>query len=62
MLFRSNTAQDAQHKLLMHKVGVSSSVDGLDPEEALRAAGVLDSEFNGFSVGKQLYKMLTEGV
>ena len=57
-----NTAQDAQHKLLMHKVGVSSSVDGLDPEEALRAAGVLDSEFNGFSVGKQLYKMLTEGV
>lgn len=56
-----NSAQRAQHRLLMHKVGVSKSVDGLDPEEALRAAGVVDSEFMGFSVGKQLYQMLMEG-
>src|SRR5690606_3966189 len=44
-----NTAQHQQHRLLMHKVGVSKSVDGLDPEEALKAAGVVDSEFMGFS-------------
>lgn len=54
-----NTAQSAQYTLLMHKIGVSKSVDGLDPEEALRAAGVVDSEYIGFSVGKQLYRMIT---
>jgi len=32
-----NTAQHQQHRLLMHKVGVSKSVDGLDPEEALNS-------------------------
>lgn len=55
-----NTAQSHQHRLLMHKVGVSKSVDGLDPEEALKAAGVVDSDFMGFSVGKQLYNMMME--
>ena len=52
------TAQEELHQLLMHKVGVSKSVDGLDPEEALRAAGVLDSEYSGFSLGKQIYHMI----
>ena len=53
-----DTAQEELHQLLMHKVGVSKSVDGLDPEEALRAAGVLDSEYSGFSLGKQIYHMI----
>jgi hypothetical protein len=55
-----NTAQDHQYRLLQHKVGVSKSVDGLDPEEALRAAGVVDSEFMGFSIGRQLYQMMMD--
>lgn len=55
------TPQNAMHKLLLHKIGVSKAVDGLDPEDALRAAGLLDSEFSGFSIGKQLFKMLTDG-
>lgn len=50
--------QESAHALLMHKVGVASAVDGLDPEEALRAAGIMDSEFRAFSVGKQLYEMM----
>lgn len=57
----SNTAQIQAHKLLLHKVGVSQAVDGLDPEEALKSAGMIDSDFNGFSVGKQLYRMVCEG-
>jgi len=57
-----NTAQDAQHKLLLHKVAVSKGVDGLDPEEALRAAGILEQdEFSGLSVGKALYQMIVGG-
>lgn len=54
-----NTAQEQQYKLLMHKIGVSKSVDGVDPEEAFRSAGMVDSEFMGFSVGQQLYRMIT---
>lgn len=54
-----DTAQEQQHQLLMHKVGVSKGVDGLDPEEALRAAGILEQDqFSGLSVGKALYRML----
>jgi hypothetical protein len=50
--------QESAHSLLLHKVGVSTAVDGLDPEEALRAAGVMDSAFADFSVGKMLYEMI----
>lgn len=52
--------QEAAHTLLMHKVGVSTAVDGLDPEEALRAAGLVESDYMAFSVGKQLYKMIMD--
>ena len=48
----------AGHRLLMHKVGVSLAVDGLDPDAVLEAAGV-GSEFSaGLNVGHQLYKLL----
>jgi hypothetical protein len=53
------SAQEQLHKLLLHKVGVSRSVDGLDPEAALRSAGVLDESFAGISVGRELYRMIT---
>lgn len=54
------TAQEHGYKLLMHKVGVSQQVDGLDPEAALVAAGVGDAdEISGFSVGRQLFMMET---
>lgn len=53
------SAQEQLHKLLLHKVGVSRSVDGLDPEAALRSAGVLDESFAGLSVGRELYRMIT---
>lgn len=54
-----DSAQEQLHKLLLHKVGVSRSVDGLDPEAALRSAGVYDDSFAGLSVGRELYRMIT---
>lgn len=54
------TSQQALHSLLMQKVAVSMSTDGLDAEGALRAAGVGDDTgFSSFAVGRQLYEMLT---
>ena len=55
-----NGPQESAHTLLMHKVGVATAVDGLDPEEALRAAGLVESDYMAFSVGKQLYNMIME--
>lgn len=55
----AGTAQEPMHKLLLHKVAVSLSTDGLDGESALQAAGVdVDTGFSGFDVGRQLYEML----
>lgn len=51
--------QEQAHKLLLHKVGVALGVDGLDPEAALRAAGVENDEYQGLSVGRALYRLLT---
>lgn len=54
-------SQESMHKLLLHKVGVSMAVDGLDAESALHAAGVGDSsEFSALSVGKQLFEMFQQ--
>lgn len=53
------TMQQQAHRLLLHKVGVALGVDGLDPEAALRAAGVEDENFQGLSVGRALYRLLT---
>lgn len=54
--------QEAAHRLLLHKVGVVRAVDGLDPEAALRAAGVIaDDTYSGLSVGRALYDMIVRG-
>jgi hypothetical protein len=47
-------------RLLMHKIGVSLGVDGLDPEAVYAAAGIGDQITAGLSVGHQLYRMLCE--
>jgi len=57
----AGTLQEQLYDLLMQKVAVSVSTDGLDPESALQAAGVgEDNYLVGLSIGKQLYSMLTE--
>jgi hypothetical protein len=57
-----DTLQQQLYDLLMKKVAVSISTDGLDPESALQAAGVSEDEYlAGMSIGKQLWKMLTDG-
>ena len=53
------TTQQELHSLLLHKVAVSLSVDGMDSESALAAAGVgEDSWFSSFAVGRQLYELI----
>ena len=57
----AGTAQEQLHALLMHKVGVSMSTDGLDAESALQAAGVAeDNHYTGMNIGKELYRLLVE--
>lgn len=59
----TDTMQEQLYDLLMQKVAVSISTDGLDPESALQAAGVCEDEYlTGLSIGKQLWAMLNEGV
>lgn len=49
------------HGLLLTKVAVSMSTDGLDAEGALAAAGASEiSHLAGISVGKHLYDLLSE--
>lgn len=56
------TLQEQLYDLLMKKVAVSVSTDGLDPESSLQAAGVGEDEYlAGLSIGKQLWRMLTQG-
>jgi hypothetical protein len=53
------TLQVALYDLLMKKVAVSVSTDGLDPESALQAAGLGEDEYlAGLSIGKQLWSMI----
>lgn len=57
------TLQEALYDLLMQKVAVSISTDGLDPESALLAAGVGSEEYlTGLSIGKHLWAMLSNSV
>lgn len=56
-----DTSQQELHSLLLQKVAVSMSTDGLDGESAMRAAGIGDeSGFSSFAVGRQLYELLTK--
>ena len=57
----AGTLQEQLYDLLMQKVAVSVSTDGLDPESALQAAGVgEDNYLAGLSIGKQLWAMINE--
>jgi len=57
-----NTLQIALYDLLMRKVAVSVSTDGLDPQSAMQAAGIGEDEYiTGLSIGKQLWSMIGEG-
>ena len=52
------TLQVEAYDLLMKKVAVSVSTDGLDPESALQAAGLGEPDYlAGLSIGKQLWRM-----
>ena len=54
-----NTLQDNLYDLLMRKVAVSISTDGLDPESAMFAAGLgNDTYLTGLSLGKQIWNLL----
>jgi hypothetical protein len=54
------TLQTHLYDLLMAKVAVSIATDGLDPESAIRAAGVgHDDVLASMSIGRQLWAMLT---
>ncbi len=58
-LVYDDTTQVQGYKLLMTKVGVSMSTDGLDARSVLLAAGIGESDtFDLLSVGKQLYEMI----
>jgi hypothetical protein len=55
------TLQEALYGLLLRKVAVAVSADGLDPESALQAAGAGEDDgyLSGLSIGKQLWEMMT---
>lgn len=57
-----DTSQEDLHSLLLHKVAVSMSTDGLDGESALQAAGIGETGFSSFEVGRQLYNILSQEV
>lgn len=55
------TMQEQMHSLLLRKVAISVSTDGLDPESALLAAGVGAEEYQaGLSIGKELWRLMQE--
>ncbi|HEY3496241.1 MAG TPA: hypothetical protein VGK73_16190, partial [Polyangiaceae bacterium] len=54
-----DTMQEQLYDLLLRKVAVAVSADGLDPESALAAAGASDDGYlSGLSLGKQLWEMM----
>lgn len=55
----AGTTQEALHRLLMHKVAVSISTDGLDAQSALEASGVgVNASLDSMAVGRQLYEII----
>jgi hypothetical protein len=56
-----DTLQANMYDLLMAKVAISTATDGLDPESALRASGIVEDEYlTGLSIGKQLWAMVSD--
>jgi hypothetical protein len=55
------TLQEQLYGLLLRKVAVAVSADGLDPESALQAAGAGEDDgyLAGLSLGKQLWEMMS---
>jgi len=57
----AGTLQANMYDLLIAKVAISTATDGLDPESALRASGIVEDEYlTGLSIGKQLWAMLEQ--
>ena len=57
----AGTLQENLYDLLMRKVAVSISTDGLDPESAMLAAGLgEDTYLTGLSIGKQIWNLLQD--
>ncbi len=55
----TGTLQEPLYSLLLRKVSVAVSADGLDPESALAAAGASDDGYlSGLTLGKQLWDMM----
>lgn len=57
-----NTLQVHLYDLLMKKIAVATSTDGLDPESVLLASGGSSSYMTGLSIGRQLWEMLKTSV
>lgn len=55
-----DTLQEQMYDLLMRKVEVSVSTDGLDNESMLASAGVGNQHYSGMSIGRQLWAMINE--
>jgi hypothetical protein len=56
-----DTLQANLYDLLMRKVAVSISTDGLDPESAMFAAGLgEDTYLTGLSIGRQIWKIIQD--
>ncbi len=53
------TLQVQLYDLLMKKVAIATSTDGLDPESVLLASGGSSSYMTGLSIGRQLWEMLS---
>lgn len=59
----TGSTQEALHTLLMRKVAVSQSTDGLDARSALQATGVGEATaMSTLSVGKLLFDLLDRGM
>lgn len=57
----TDTVQEAMHRLLMHKVGSSRAVTGLDAESALEAAGVGEFQpMSAMAVSRQIYALIEQ--
>jgi SNF2 family DNA or RNA helicase len=55
----SDTLQQNLYDLLMKKVAVAVSTDGLDNESVLLASGASDAGYlTGLSIGRQLWAMI----
>jgi len=55
-----DTLQEQMYELLMRKVEISISTDGLDNESMLASAGVGSQHLSGMSIGRQLWALIND--